>query len=106
MQTFKKISTKENGKISDEALKLIAKTSEGSVRDSISLLDRALISQSINRNEIIQEKDVRIMLGLADKSKIISLFKEVLTGNEKEALKCLTALIDNGLDAKIFLMIC
>ena len=100
---LKKISTKENGKISDEALKLIAKTSEGSVRDSISLLDRALISQSINRNEIIQEKDVRIMLGLADKSKIISLFKEVLTGNEKEALKCLTALIDNGLDAKNFL---
>ncbi len=100
---LKKISTKENGKISDEALKLIAKTSEGSVRDSISLLDRALISQSISRNEIIQEKDVRIMLGLADKSKIISLFKEVLTGNEKEALKCLTALIDNGLDAKNFL---
>ena len=35
----------------------------------------------------IEEPDVRQMLGLADKSKIISLFKEVLTGNEKDALK-------------------
>ena len=43
------------------------------------------------------------MLGLADKSKIISLFKEVLEGNEKEALKFLKELINNGLDAKNFL---
>ena len=43
------------------------------------------------------------MLGLADKSKVISLFKEVLNGKEKEALKHLKELIDNGLDAKNFL---
>jgi DNA polymerase-3 subunit gamma/tau len=43
------------------------------------------------------------MLGLADKSKIISLFKEVLSGNEKNALQFLHELIDNGLDAKNFL---
>ena len=36
---------------------------------------------------IIEETDVREMLGLADRTKIISLFKEVLKGNEKEALK-------------------
>jgi len=46
---------------------------------------------------------VRQMLGLADKSKIISLFKEVLSGNEKNALQFLHELIDNGLDAKNFL---
>ena len=40
--------------------------SEGSVRDSISLLDRALISQSIDENKIIEDTDVREMLGLAD----------------------------------------
>ena len=43
------------------------------------------------------------MLGLADKKKVISLFKEVLSGNEKEALKYLNELINDGLDAKNFL---
>jgi DNA polymerase III subunit gamma/tau len=100
---LKKIADKENGKISDDAIKLIAKTSEGSVRDSISLLDRALISQSINEKKVVENKDVREMLGLADKSKVISLFKEVLSGNEKEALKYLNELINDGLDAKNFL---
>ena len=100
---LRNIADKEQGKISEDAIKLIARTSEGSVRDSISLLDRALISQFINENKTIEEVDVREMLGLADKSKIISLFKEVLNGNEKEALKFLKQLIDSGLDAKNFL---
>ena len=100
---LKNISKKENGNISEDAIKLIAKTSEGSVRDSISLLDRALISQTIENNQIINEGDVREMLGLADKSKTISLFKEILNGNEKEALGYLKTLIDEGLDAKNFL---
>ena len=39
------------------------------------------------KNQTIEEQDVRKMLGLADKSKVISLFKEVLSGNEKEAIK-------------------
>jgi len=100
---LKKIAEKENGKISEDAIKLIARTSEGSVRDSISLLDRALISQSILENKIVDATNVREMLGLADKSKVISLFKEVLSGNEKEALKILNELINDGLDAKNFL---
>jgi len=100
---LKKIAEKEKGKISTDAIKLIARTSEGSVRDSVSLLDRALISQSIIENKVIEDSDVRKMLGLADKSKVISLFKEVLSGNEKEALKYLNELIDDGLDAKNFL---
>ena len=97
-----KIAIKENGKISGDAIRLIARTSEGSVRDSISLLDRALISQSIN-NIQIEESEVRQMLGLADKSKIIYLFMEVLSGNDKDALKLLHELISDGLDAKNFL---
>ena len=100
---LKMIADKEKGKISEDAIKLIARTSEGSVRDSISLLDRALISQSINEGKQVEEPDVRQMLGLADKSKIISLFKEVLSGNEKDALKFLHELINDGLDAKNFL---
>ncbi len=100
---LKKIADKEKGKISEDAIKLIARTSEGSVRDSISLLDRALISQSINENKQIEEPDVRMMLGLADKSKVITLFKEVLSGNEKNASNILNELINDGLDAKNFL---
>ncbi len=100
---LKKIASKEKGNITDDALRLIARTSEGSVRDSISLLDRSLISQTTQNDKTIQEQDVREMLGLADKSKIISLFKDVLSGNEKDALKILKSLINDGLDAKNFL---
>ena len=100
---LKEISIKEKGNISDDALKLIARASEGSVRDSISLLDRALISQTIKKDNTIEEKDVREMLGLADRSKVILLFKEVLSGQENEALRYLKELINDGLDAKNFL---
>ena len=99
---LKKIAVEEKGSITDDAIKLIARTSEGSVRDAISLLDRALVSQSIKENSI-SEQDVREMLGLADKSKVILLFREVLNGKEKEALTHLKNLIDEGLDAKNFL---
>ena len=43
------------------------------------------------------------MLGLADKSKVITLFKEVLSGNEEKAIIHLQELIEDGLDAKNFL---
>ena len=99
---LKKITKKENGSISDSALKLVTKASEGSVRDAISLLDRALISQSI-KNKEIQDQDVRLMLGLADRSKLLLLFKEILSGNQKEAVNYLKEMIDSGLDAKNFL---
>ena len=99
---LKNISKKENGSISDNALQLIARASEGSVRDAISLLDRALVSQSI-KNKEIQDQDVRQMLGLADRSKLIFLFKDILSGNQTKAVKHLKELIDIGLDAKNFL---
>ena len=49
---IKDVKNKENGKINDEALKLIVKISEGSVRDALSLLDRALLSQNEKKNLI------------------------------------------------------
>lgn len=99
---LKNIAHKENGSISDNALQLIARTSEGSVRDAISLLDRALLSQSIYNKEI-QEQHVRQMLGLADRSKLILLLKEILSGNQIDAINYLKEMIDHGLDAKNFL---
>ena len=100
---LKKISNIEKGKISDSALKLLARASEGSVRDGISLLDRALIFQTLDENKVIEDSDIRKMLGLADKSKLINLIGSVFTGNEKEALEKLKDLSDNGLDARNFL---
>ncbi len=99
---LKNIAEKEKGNISDSALQLIARASEGSVRDGISLLDRALISQTAQDKQVTDE-DVRKMLGLADRSKLLFLFKEILSGNQKEAVGHLRELIDNGLDAKNFL---
>ena len=100
---LKNIAEKENGKISEDAIRLISRASEGSVRDAISLLDRSLISQSLDQNNEIKESDVREMLGLADRTKIISLFKEVLNGNEKESLRYFKELSKDGIDARNFL---
>ena len=100
---LQKIVKKENGKITDNALKLIARASEGSVRDAISLLDRSLIAQTINKNKEIEDIDVRKMLGLADRSKTIQLFQNILLGDQKQSIENLKELIDNGLDAKNFL---
>ena len=103
IEHLENIAKKENGKISADALKLIARTSEGSVRDAISLLDRALLAQSINDGKEVQDEHVRQMLGLADRSKLLTLFKEVLLGDQNKALTHLRELIESGLDAKIFL---
>ena len=100
---LKKIADKENGKISEKAIRLIARTSEGSVRDAISLLDRALITQNLQDAKAVEEQDVRRMLGLADKTKIIELLKDIFQGDEKNSLKILKEQIINGIDAKNFL---
>ena len=97
------IAKKENGKISDEALKIIARASEGSVRDAISLLDRALIVQELNDDKKINETDIRQILGVAEKKKFLDLMKEILEGNEKKAIDQLREMISSGLDAKVFL---
>ncbi len=100
---IKKISLKENGKITDPAIRIIAQVSEGSVRDALSLLDRALVHQQISSNNQVDEKDIRSMIGLADKSKTIKLIKNTFEGNAKESNKILKNLIEEGLDAKSFL---
>jgi len=100
---IKNIAKKENGKISDDALKIITRASEGSARDAISLLDRALIGSGTKNDKEITELDIREILGIADKGKLLDLIKEVLNGNEKDAINQLRDLIKAGLDAKIFL---
>ena len=95
---LKKISRIENGKISDSAIKLIAKASTGSVRDAISLLDRALVNQHVSEKEV-DEATVRKMLGVADRSKILELLKFIFDGDQKKSIESLKQMIDEGLDA-------
>ncbi len=97
------ISKKEKGNISSKGLRVIAQVSEGSVRDSISLLDRAITYQNLNSKNEIDDKDIRDMLGLADRSKVINLLKEVFEGNSVKALNLLKELFANGIEAKYFL---
>jgi len=100
---LEEISKKEQGNISSKALRIIAQVSEGSVRDGISLLDRAITHQNVNSKNEIDDSDIRNMLGLADKSKIIYLLKEVFSGNSKDAINILKKLFADGIDAKYFL---
>ncbi len=100
---LKKICKIENGKITDQALDVIARVAEGSVRDSISLLDRALIHQSLKPEVSLDDKEVRNMLGLADKSKIINLLKFIFNGDQKNTLANFKKIFDEGIDAKLFL---
>ena len=81
---IKEVKNKEKGKINDEALKLIIKISEGSVRDALSLLDRAMLSQS--ENSELNLKEAQKIFGYFDKSYLIELFKFLFTGNEKEVI--------------------
>jgi len=102
LENLKKISNLEGGKISEGALKLISKASEGSVRDSLSLLDRALVSQQIDEKEI-DENFVREMLGIADRSKIFELIKFIFVGDQKKSLESLRAMMNQGVEPTAFL---
>ena len=102
VKNLKKILKKENGNVEENALVLIAKSAEGSVRDSLSLLDRALASQAVEEKEI-DENFVRKMLGIADKSKILSLLNCIFQGDQKNSIKQLKELIEEGIDPLNFL---
>ena len=99
---LKKITEIEKGKISDGALRLIAKTSEGSVRDSLSLLDRALISKN-DAEKNVEESHVREMLGIADRSKILEILQLLIQGDQEKTIMKLRKLINEGLDPANFL---
>ena len=98
---LKKIKALENGNISDDALKLICKCSEGSVRDALSLLDRALLNNSENKE--ISLNDAQEMFGHFDKSKIIELLKYVLEADEGKIIKIYKQLYEAGVDCSTFL---
>jgi DNA polymerase III subunit gamma/tau len=98
---IKKIMKKENGKASDDALKLIVKISEGSVRDALSLLDRGLIV--LDKNKELDLNTAQKIFGYFDKSQLINIFKFILEGNEKKVIEFYRKIYDQGIEPKVFI---
>ena len=98
---IKGIKDKENGNVSDDALKLIVKISEGSVRDALSLLDRGLLS--VGTNQELNLDKAQEIYGYFDKSKLIELFDLVLHGDENKVINIYRKFYDQGVEPKVFL---
>jgi DNA polymerase-3 subunit gamma/tau len=93
------IAGKENVGVEPEALALIARAAEGSVRDALSLLDQAIAHAAGE----VRAQDVRNMLGLADRARIIDLFEALMKGDIAAALKELREQYDIGADPSVVL---
>jgi len=93
------IAAKEKIEIEQPALALIARAAEGSVRDSLSLLDQAIAHAA----GPVRAEDVRQMLGLADRVRIVDLFEALMKGDVAAALKELREQYDIGADPAVVL---
>jgi DNA polymerase-3 subunit gamma/tau len=89
---FRRIVAKEGGTAEDDALLLIARAAEGSVRDGLSLLDQALAMGS----GAVATAQVRAMLGLADRGRIFDLLETLLGGDAGAALQQFSHLHRDG----------
>ena len=98
---LKKIKDKEEGNASDDALKLIVKISEGSVRDALSLLDRALLT--LDKDKELDITSAQKIFGYFDKSQLINLFELIFEGNEKEVLNTYREIYNQGVEPKVFI---
>ncbi len=101
LEFLKKIKDKENGQVSDDALKLIVKISEGSVRDALSLLDRGLLT--LDKNKELDLNEAQRIFGYFDKSKLIEIFDLILQGNEKKVIEFYRKIYDQGVEPKVFI---
>jgi DNA polymerase-3 subunit gamma/tau len=98
---IKGVKEKENGKASDAALKLIVKISEGSVRDALSLLDRALLS--LDEKTELDLNAAQKIFGYFNKSQLINLFELVLKGDEEKVINIYRKIYDQGIEPKVFM---
>ncbi len=91
---LRKIAESENAQIADDALALITRAAEGSARDATSLLDQA-ISHGAGETSADQ---VRAMLGLADRGRVLDLMDMILRGDAAGALTELSGQYAEGAD--------
>lgn len=96
---FKNIVQKENVAAEEEALKLIARAADGSVRDGLSLLDQAIAHGGGN----VTAEFVRAMIGLADRAAVVDLYEQIMKGEIKEALESFSKQYASGADPAIVL---
>ena len=93
------IAAKESITAEPEALALIARAAEGSVRDSLSLFDQAIAHAA----GPVRAEDVRQMLGLADRTRVIDLFEALMRADIARALQELRDQYDTGADPAMVL---
>ena len=99
---LKKVTSSENKSLDEDILKLIVKMSEGSVRDSLSLLDRIFLSE-IDNGKKINLKTAQEIFGYFDKSYLIDLIIELVKGNETKVLELYRNIYNQGIEPKLFL---
>ena len=90
----------EGAKVSPEALALIARAAEGSARDGLSILDQAIVQRD---SKEVSGEQVRDMLGLADRSRVLDLMDRIISGDHKAALQEATSLLEQGADAPVLI---
>ena len=88
------VVNKENIDIDKDAISLIVRAADGSIRDGLSLLDQAITNQNVK----IDSKAITNMLGLAERDKVFDLLEKILEGNSLESLILYRKLYDLGAD--------
>ena len=96
-----RVAQQEGTKIADEALALIARAAEGSVRDGLSLLDQAIVQTT--DGAAVSGEAVRAMLGLADRSRLFDVLDKALAGDAAGALAEIQDQMTGGADPGIIL---
>ncbi|HQS14835.1 MAG: DNA polymerase III subunit gamma/tau [Rhodospirillales bacterium 24-66-33] len=96
---FAKIAQAEKVEISPEALTLIARAADGSVRDGLSMLDQAIA----HGGGVVDAAQVRDMLGLADRSRVLELFEKTMRGDAPGMVAALGEMHDSGADPVVVL---
>jgi DNA polymerase III subunit gamma/tau len=99
-QHLSAICAKEGVKIDADGIALIARAAEGSARDGLSLLDQALVQKP---GESVTVADVREMLGLADRGRVLDLFDAIAKGDAKTAILEARSQYDSGADPSLIL---
>jgi DNA polymerase-3 subunit gamma/tau len=99
IEHFSKIAAAEKVEISPEALTLLARAADGSVRDGLSMLDQAIA----HGGGVVDAAQVRDMLGLADRSRVLELFEKTMRGDAPAVMASLGEMHDSGADPVVIL---
>jgi len=99
VEHFGRIAQTEKVEISPEALALLARAADGSVRDGLSMLDQAIA----HGGGVVDAAQVRDMLGLADRTRVLDLFEKTMRGDAPGMVAALGEMHDSGADPVVVL---